>query len=67
MRLLKFSSANEIDAMHQELNIDEFIIRYLYCKYSKNLFWDVSMAQMADVTNCALLGGVVKVVTVHLY
>ena len=37
------------------------ISRYLYQRYSNNLFGVVSIAQLAEVTDSAVLGGVAEV------
>ena len=39
------------------------ISRYLYQCYSNNLFGDVSIAQLVEVKDSAVLGGVVEVVS----
>ena len=39
------------------------ISRYLYQCYSNNLSWVVSIAQLVEVTDSAVLGGVVEVVS----
>ena len=39
------------------------ISRYLYQCYLNNLFWVVSIAQLVEVTDSAVLGGVVEVVS----
>ena len=61
----RLSLANGIDATHKkELNIRRVCIsRYLYQNYSNNLFGVVSIAQLVEVTDSAVLGGVAEVVS----
>ena len=48
----------------EELKYDVYCIsRYLYQCYSNNLFGVVSIAQLVGVTDSAVLGGVVGVVS----
>ena len=55
--------ANRIDARHkEELKYDVYCIsRYLYQRYSNNLYWGVLIAQLVEVTDSAVLGGVAEV------
>ena len=39
------------------------ISRYLYQRYSNNLFWFISIAQLEEVTDIAVLGGVADVMS----
>ena len=55
-----------MDATHkEELNIRRvsFISRYLYQRYSNNLNGVVSIAQLVEVADSAVLGGVAEVVS----
>lgn len=60
----RLSLANKTDATYEvELNIDEYCILPSYISTTQTIFCgDVSIAQMAEVMACAVLGGVFKVV-----
>ena len=58
----RLSFANGIDARHkEELKYDVYCInRYLHQCYSNNFFLVVSIAQLVEVKDSAVLGGVVE-------
>ena len=61
----RFSLANRIDTRHkEELKYIMYCFnRYLYQCYSNNFWGVVSIAQLVEVTDSAVLGGVVEVVS----
>ena len=63
MYIYRLSLANRIDARHtEELKYDMYCIsRYLYQCIRTIFFGVVSMAQLVEVTDSAVLGGVVEV------
>ena len=56
MEKMRRISKNSIDDVYR-------ISRYLYQRYLNNLFWVVSIEQLVEVKDSAVLGGVVDVVS----
>ena len=57
--MMRRISKNSIDDVY-------CISRYLYQRYSNNLYGVVSMAQLVEVTDSAVLGGFAEVVSSNL-